>query len=185
MRSRFILFPLAACFVFASVGNADARGGKAFRSLSGSSSSSGKTLSTSAANTQPATRGGESASQANSSYRGAENQRPQVSGTVGYRTAPTNQSDYYNTGPFKPAAAAPSAPATAASAPTPSIAGPAPAPVVASSAPTSPTGTAKPAAAETLVRVASKKYSDPNASDACPPPYVFDAVNGCRSKGVR
>ena len=182
MRSRFILLSLAACFVFASVDNADARAGKGFRY---SSSSSGKTDSTSAASSQSTSRSGDSASQAMSSFRGASNQRPQTDGAVGYRPASANQSNYYLTGPFKPASAAPPAPATAASAPTPSVAGPVPAPVVASPTPTAPTGMATPTAAETLVRVATKKYSDPNSSDACPPPYVFDSMNGCRSKGAR
>ena len=187
MRSRFILLTLAACFVFASVENADARGGKGFRSLFRGSSSSAKAPSTSAASNQYGTRGGENASQAAASYRGAADQRPQVHGIVNYLPPSGNQSDYYNTGPFKPASAAPSAPAAIAAAPAPtaSVAAPVPAPVVAAPAPAVPAVAAKPAATEIPVRVASKKYRDPNSSDACPPPFVFDDLNGCRAKGAR
>ena len=179
MHSRFILLPLAACLVFASIDDADARGGKGFRSSSGSSSSSSKNPSTGAASSQSATRGGENTSQATSSSRGAGGgQSPQVYGAVSYRPSSGNQTDYYRTGPFAPASAAPAAPAATAAAP-------APAPVIASPAPASPPAATKPAAAETPVRVASKTYRDPNSSDVCPPPYVFDALNGCRAKGAR
>jgi hypothetical protein len=170
MRSRFILLPLAACLVFATVDNADARAGKGVRSLFGSSGSSDKAgPSSSTTSSQKSNRGAESRSQAAPSSRGG-NQRFPVYGTVGYRPPTQYDRNYYRTEPSSPAAAA-------------TAAAPAPAAVVAAPAPAAPPATAKPAAAETPPRVETK-YRDPNSSDVCPPPaYVFDALNGCRAKG--
>lgn len=170
MRSRFILLPLAACLVFATVDTADARAGKGFRSLFGSSGSSDKAgPSTSTTSRQSSTRGAESRSQAASS-RGGVPGFP-VYGTVGYRPPSQYDRNYYRTEPSSPAAAA-----TAA----------APARVVAAPSPAAPPATAKPAAAEPRPQVETKKYRDPNSSDVCPPPaYVFDALNGCRAKGTQ
>jgi hypothetical protein len=171
MRSRFALLPLAACFVFASVDNADARGGKGFRSLLGSSSSSDKAASSpSATSSRNPDRGGENGSQAASSNRGGD-QRFAVYGTVGYRPPAQYDRNYYRTEPSSTAAAA-------------TVAAPASAAVVAALAPAASPAAAKPSAAETRPRVDTKKYRDPNSSDVCPPPaYVFDDMNGCRPKG--
>jgi hypothetical protein len=172
MRSRFILLPLAACFVYATVDNAEARGGRGFRSLSGSSSNSSDKggSSPSATTSQNPNRGGENGSRAASSYRGG-GQRFPVYGTVGYRPPSQVDRNYYRTEP-SPSAATVAAPAAAA--------------VVAALAPAASPAAAKPPAEETRPRIETKKYRDPNSSDVCPPPaYVFDDLNGCRPRAVQ
>lgn len=185
MRSHFILLPLAAFVVFAPVGDADARAGKGFRSLFGSSNSSSDKGASSAgdkASYNPS-RGGEDRTGSTSSYRGGEDRsrstsssyrggdyRFQLSGSPKYRPQPASSSP--------PPTRVVAAPATAALPVIASLA-PAAAPVAAAAA-------AKTVGEEARVRADSKKYRDPNAVDVCPPPaFVFDELNGCRPKGAQ
>jgi hypothetical protein len=178
MRSPLALLPLAACFVFATVDNADARAGKGFRGLFGSSTSSAKSSPSGSATSSPSpNRGAPYGSQAASAYRDRDQRFP-IYGSVGYRPQSANQSSEYRSEPSSPQPA----PARAVKAPAP-----APAPVAAALVPsTPPVAAAKAPASENRPVVERKNYRDPNPADVCPPPaYVFDNLNGCRAKGAQ